>query len=302
MGESNLQGTPPFPNGKGAAIKNNHPIAAITLAALAVVLAVINVSYTTVGGLDIGISLVSTLVMGTGMMYTIYSLVWDVLFLLAPVLVLIALCTRGEAAKKMLITSMSLGLVIMVLNIVFGMIVSTSGMNVLRYFSLLEMVIIVAQSNAAGIILQLLIYGSSLAVLLVAMKTKGNQFKVAIIGFSIVALVGLVLMIAGMQPYAYSMRGYTVLGYTVPGYASYFIGEFLSNVLMWIAIAVFFKFTAKESVASVTSVMDTEASVQGPDEMNADNKSQKEGVSDIGAIEKASIVESSIQVDDRRQS
>ena len=302
MGESNLQGTPSFPNGKDATIKNNCPTVAITLAALAVVLAVINVSYTTVGGLDVGISLVSTFTMGTGMMYTIYSLVWDVLFLLAPVLVLIALCTRGEAAKKMLVTSMSLGLVIMVLNIVFGMIVSTSGMNVLRYFSLLEMVIIAAQSNAVSIILQLLIYGSSLVVLVVAMNTKGNQFKIAIIGFSIVALVGLVLMIAGMQPYAYSVRGYTVLGYTVPGYASYFIGEFLSNVLMWMAIAVFFKFTAKESVASVASVMDTKASVQRSDEMNADNKLQEGEASGIEVIEKASIGESSIEADDRGQS
>lgn len=302
MGENNLQGASRFPNGEDAALKGDRPTTAIVLAALAVVLAVINVSYTTVGGLDIGISVVSALAMGTGMMFTIYSLLWDLLFLLAPVLVLIALCTRGQAAKKMLITSMSLGLVIMVLNIVFGVIMSTSGMNVLRYFSLLEMVTIAAQSNAVSIILQLLVYGGSLAVFLIAMNTKGNQFKIAIIGFSIVALVGLVLMIAGMQPYAYSVRGYTILGYTVPSYASYFVGEFLSNVLMWTAITVFFKFAAEGAVTSVASTIDTEVSVQVSNDVSVGKKSQKEETSDIEVTEKGSMVESSIQVDDRGQS
>ena len=302
MGENNLQGASRFPNGEDAALKGDRPTTAIVLAALAVVLAVINVSYTTVGGLDIGISVVSALAMGTGTMFTIYSLLWDLLFLLAPVLVLIALCTRGQAAKKMLITSMSLGLVIMVLNIVFGVIMSTSGMNVLRYFSLLEMVTIAAQSNAVSIILQLLVYGGSLAVFLIAMNTKGNQFKIATIGFSIVALVGLVLMIAGMQPYAYSVRGYTILGYTVPSYASYFVGEFLSNVLMWTAITVFFKFAAEGAVTSVASTIDTEVSVQVSNDVSVGKKSQKEETSDIEVTEKGSMVESSIQVDDRGQS
>lgn len=302
MGENNLQGASRFPNGEDAALKGDRPTTAIVLAALAVVLAVINVSYTTVGGLDIGISVVSALAMGTGTMFTIYSLLWDLLFLLAPVLVLIALCTRGQAAKKMLITSMSLGLVIMVLNIVFGVIMSTSGMNVLRYFSLLEMVTIAAQSNAVSIILQLLVYGGSLAVFLIAMNTKGNQFKIAIIGFSIVALVGLVLMIAGMQPYAYSVRGYTILGYTVPSYASYFVGEFLSNVLMWTAITVFFKFAAEGAVTSVASTIDTEVSVQVSNDVSVGKMSQKEETSDIEVTEKGSMVESSIQVDDRGQS
>lgn len=302
MGENNLQGASRFPNGEDAVLKGDRPTTAIVLAALAVVLAVINVSYTTVGGLDIGISVVSALAMGTGTMFTIYSLLWDLLFLLAPVLVLIALCTRGQAAKKMLITSMSLGLVIMVLNIVFGVIMSTSGMNVLRYFSLLEMVTIAAQSNAVSIILQLLVYGGSLAVFLIAMNTKGNQFKIAIIGFSIVALVGLVLMIAGMQPYAYSVRGYTILGYTVPSYASYFVGEFLSNVLMWTAITVFFKFAAEGAVTSVASTIDTEVSVQVSNDVSVGKKSQKEETSDIEVTEKGSMVESSIQVDDRGQS
>ena len=302
MGENNLQGASRFPNGEDAALKGDRPTTAIVLAALAVVLAVINVSYTTVGGLDIGISVVSALAMGTGTMFTIYSLLWDLLFLLAPVLVLIALCTRGQAAKKMLITSMFLGLVIMVLNIVFGVIMSTSGMNVLRYFSLLEMVTIAAQSNAVSIILQLLVYGGSLAVFLIAMNTKGNQFKIAIIGFSIVALVGLVLMIAGMQPYAYSVRGYTILGYTVPSYASYFVGEFLSNVLMWTAITVFFKFAAEGAVTSVASTIDTEVSVQVSNDVSVGKKSQKEETSDIEVTEKGSMVESSIQVDDRGQS
>ena len=302
MGENNLQGASRFPNGEDAALKGDRPTTAIVLATLAVVLAVINVSYTTVGGLDIGISVVSALAMGTGTMFTIYSLLWDLLFLLAPVLVLIALCTRGQAAKKMLITSMSLGLVIMVLNIVFGVIMSTSGMNVLRYFSLLEMVTIAAQSNAVSIILQLLVYGGSLAVFLIAMNTKGNQFKIAIIGFSIVALVGLVLMIAGMQPYAYSVRGYTILGYTVPSYASYFVGEFLSNVLMWTAITVFFKFAAEGAVTSVASTIDTEVSVQVSNDVSVGKKSQKEETSDIEVTEKGSMVESSIQVDDRGQS
>lgn len=302
MGENNLQGASRFPNGEDAALNGDRPTTAIVLAALAVVLAVINVSYTTVGGLDIGISVVSALAMGTGTMFTIYSLLWDLLFLLAPVLVLIALCTRGQAAKKMLITSMSLGLVIMVLNIVFGVIMSTSGMNVLRYFSLLEMVTIAAQSNAVSIILQLLVYGGSLAVFLIAMNTKGNQFKIAIIGFSIVALVGLVLMIAGMQPYAYSVRGYTILGYTVPSYASYFVGEFLSNVLMWTAITVFFKFAAEGAVTSVASTIDTEVSVQVSNDVSVGKKSQKEETSDIEVTEKGSMVESSIQVDDRGQS
>lgn len=302
MGENNLQGASRFPNGEDAALKGDRPTTAIVLAALAVVLAVINVSYTTVGGLDIGISVVSALAMGTGTMFTIYSLLWDLLFLLAPVLVLIALCTRGQAAKKMLITSMSLGLVIMVLNIVFGVIMSTSGMNVLRYFSLLEMVTIAAQSNAVSIILQLLVYGGSLAVFLIAMNTKGNQFKIAIIGFSIVALVGLVLMITGMQPYAYSVRGYTILGYTVPSYASYFVGEFLSNVLMWTAITVFFKFAAEGAVTSVASTIDTEVSVQVSNDVSVGKKSQKEETSDIEVTEKGSMVESSIQVDDRGQS
>ncbi len=302
MGENNLQGASRFPNGEDAALKGDRPTTAIVLAALAVVLAVINVSYTTVGGLDIGISVVSALAMGTGTMFTIYSLLWDLLFLLAPVLVLIALCTRGQAAKKMLITSMSLGLVIMVLNIVFGVIMSTSGMNVLRYFSLLEMVTIAAQSNAVSIILQLLVYGGSLAVFLIAMNTKGNQFKIAIIGFSIVALVGLVLMIAGMQPYAYSVRGYTILGYTVPSYGSYFVGEFLSNVLMWTAITVFFKFAAEGAVTSVASTIDTEESVQVSNDVSVGKKSQKEETSDIEVTEKGSMVESSIQVDDRGQS
>lgn len=302
MGENNLQGASRFPNGEDAALKGDRPTTAIVLAALAVVLAVINVSYTTVGGLDIGISVVSALAMGTGTMFTTYSLLWDLLFLLAPVLVLIALCTRGQAAKKMLITSMSLGLVIMVLNIVFGVIMSTSGMNVLRYFSLLEMVTIAAQSNAVSIILQLLVYGGSLAVFLIAMNTKGNQFKIAIIGFSIVALVGLVLMIAGMQPYAYSVRGYTILGYTVPSYASYFVGEFLSNVLMWTAITVFFKFAAEGAVTSVASTIDTEVSVQVSNDVSVGKKSQKEETSDIEVTEKGSMVESSIQVDDRGQS
>lgn len=302
MGENNLQGASRFPNGEDAALKGDRPTTAIVLAALAVVLAAINVSYTTVGGLDIGISVVSALAMGTGTMFTIYSLLWDLLFLLAPVLVLIALCTRGQAAKKMLITSMSLGLVIMVLNIVFGVIMSTSGMNVLRYFSLLEMVTIAAQSNAVSIILQLLVYGGSLAVFLIAMNTKGNQFKIAIIGFSIVALVGLVLMIAGMQPYAYSVRGYTILGYTVPSYASYFVGEFLSNVLMWTAITVFFKFAAEGAVTSVASTIDTEVSVQVSNDVSVGKKSQKEETSDIEVTEKGSMVESSIQVDDRGQS
>ena len=37
----------------------------------------------------------------------------------------------------------------------------------------------------------------------VAVKAKKNQAKIAVVGFSIVAVLALVLTVAGLQPFAY---------------------------------------------------------------------------------------------------
>lgn len=225
---------------------SDRPMLAVILAVLSTVLAFVTVTVTTGGGLSFGFSFVSAIAGGFNGAYMTYALLWDLFFVAGPMLALAGVCMWNQNTKKLLIAAVSMGVAILVLNLAFGLFAMASGISALKYFSLLEYVVLVAQTNAFSLFLQALVYGGAFAVFLVAVKAKKNQAKIAVVGFSIVAVLALVLTVAGLQPFAYSIGGYSVLGYSVPKAAMYFLNEILSYVLLWAAAAIYVVKTTKD--------------------------------------------------------
>lgn len=224
---------------------NNHEQRVLTskapvaLAIIAVAFSLITVTISSSTGVSIGVSLISPFMNGTGTAYTAYAFLWDLFFVLAAALVLVAVVRGGSTARKLVLAGLCSGLAIVVLNAIFGVIAISSGLSALKTFSLLEYLIIVKQSNVLSLLLQFIVYGGALGVYIVATKSKSAMGKAALIGYGIVAIVGLVLLIAGFEPYAYSIGGGSFFGYSIPQDSSYFVNEFASNVCMWFSIALF---------------------------------------------------------------
>lgn len=253
-----------FPGARPIDVKAGQPkrnMPAIILAALATLFGLVSVTMSSGDGIGIGVNIISSLTMGAGAMFTIYSVLWDILFLLGPVILLICLCTGSKNTKKAFIAALTMNLVLIVLEIAFGIYVHALGTGVFRSFSLLEFLIIAAQSGDANLVVQILVYGGAFATFIVATKSKKDKVKIVTIGFAIVTAIGLVSMIAGMQPFAYTIGGYSILGYSVPKVGSYFISELLSCALMWAAITVSLAKDSKASEEEPTNAREAEVSV-----------------------------------------
>ena len=93
-----------------------------------------------------------------------YALLWDLFFVAGPMLALAGVCMWNQNTKKLLIAAVSMGVAILVLNLAFGLFAMASGMvSALKCFSLLEYVVLVAQTNAFSLFLQALVYGGAFA-------------------------------------------------------------------------------------------------------------------------------------------
>lgn len=249
---------PPATEVETLRINGTRPVAAIVLAALSIVFAVVQITVTIGDGLSFGISIVSSLAGGFGGAYMIYALLWDVIFVVAPIIALNGICVWNQNTKNLLVAAMSMGVAILVLNLLFGLFILFSGISALKYFNLMEYIVLAAQTSFSSLFLQFLIYGGALIVFIVAIKAKKDNAKIAIVGLSIVAVIALILTIAGLQPFAYSIGGYSVLGYTVPQSGMYFLNEFLSYVLLWAAAVVCIVQMSKKSGEAGDGIPNTE--------------------------------------------
>lgn len=207
------------------------------IAIIAVAFAVLNISFSTGTGFGFSIGIISALMMGAGAVYTIFAVIWDVLFIGAPVLVLAAIAMRTNdwsRVRTLIIGALCFCIGLIVVDIVFGVLVRVAG---LQSFSLLEMLIIYAFGSDMNLITQAVIYGGALVVFLIAMKARSS--KVAIVGFSIVALLALGTLACGLQPFAYSVGGISFFGQMIPRVTTYYFSEFIAMACMWAAIVVY---------------------------------------------------------------
>lgn len=211
--------------------------APVALAIIAVILAFLNVSFSTGGGIDFGFGIIGAMTMGAGALYTIFAVLWDILFIGATVLVLVATIMRSNDSKQgnnLIIGGLSFCVAILVLDIVFAILARSAG---LQNFSLLELMIVLAYGSDVNLVTQFLIYGGALVVFIVAARLRNA--KVALIGLSIVAALALVTLVCGLQPFAYSVGGVTIFGQTIPRVTTYYITEFVSMTCLWVAIILY---------------------------------------------------------------
>lgn len=234
----------PAPEANGA--YKSKMDASMALAIIAVLFGFLNVSFDSSTGFGFGIGIIGALTMGAGAAYTIFAVIWDILFIGAPVLVLIGISMRDKDSvltRRLIIGALCLCIGIIVLDIVFAMMVRSAG---LQSFSLIEMMIIASYGSDVNLTTQFVIYVGALVVVLVALKMRNS--KVAIIGLAVVAVIALGTLVCGLQPFAYSVGGITIFGQTLPLVTTYYISEFLTMICMWASIALFMmKFMPKEA-------------------------------------------------------
>lgn len=230
----------------GAAWRNESGFdTSMALACAAVVLAIVNVSFSTGTGIGFGISIIGAFTAGSGAAFTAFAVLWDVLMLCAPVFALCGIAIRNgnpKKARSSMVVALCFCIAVIVLEIAFALFARSAGFEC---FSLVEILIIYAYAGDMDVVSQFVIYVGALVVFLIALKMRNG--KVAIIGFSIIGVLAILLFFCGLLPFAYSVGGTVLFGQNIPRVTTYFVSELASVLCMWGAMAAYLvKATQKE--------------------------------------------------------